>query len=98
MLLGLLVSGALSNVAAAVLLTAVVAPVARELTDSEAKRAILGVAFGCTNGYSQVRFSVGVFFRLFIRRSSKVSEGDLEFFQGVFEGLDLGFARVRNVR
>ncbi|EER17408.1 Membrane protein, putative [Perkinsus marinus ATCC 50983] len=50
LLLGLLVSGALSNVAAAVLLTAVVAPVARELTDSESKRAILGVAFGCNVG------------------------------------------------
>ncbi|KAF4749181.1 Solute carrier 13, partial [Perkinsus olseni] len=44
--LGLFVSGALSNVATAVLLTAVVAPVARELSDSEAKRAILEVAFG----------------------------------------------------
>ncbi|KAF4657081.1 Solute carrier 13 [Perkinsus chesapeaki] len=44
--LGLLVSGALSNVAAAVLLTAVVAPVARELSDTEAKRTVLSVAFG----------------------------------------------------
>ncbi|KAF4703450.1 Solute carrier 13 [Perkinsus olseni] len=48
--LGLFVSGALSNVATAVLLTAVVAPVARELSDSEAKRAILEVAFGCNVG------------------------------------------------